>query len=144
MSKKCKQILQEAGVPALAELHDFVQAIQGEFDSLEELQLGFLQLQPKDRMDFRKDIDPDKARKWPVKVTAAIAVAAKQKPQQQAFTPLLQHPAASGNRPKEDVPPLKMETKLLFLDKKGQFDGTGYYMTPEQQATYMAHFMGSK
>ena len=74
-------MLQEAGVPALAELHDFAEAIKSEFDAVEELQLGFLQLQPKDRMDFLRDIDPDKARKWSVKVTTAIAVAAKQKPQ---------------------------------------------------------------
>ena len=53
--------------------------------------------------------------------------------------------AASGvNRPKSDVPSLKMENKLLFLDKKHQFCFTGYWMTPEQQATYMTNFMGSK
>ena len=135
-------MLQEAGVPALAELGDFVQAIQGEFEAVEELQLGFLQLPAKDRLDFLKDIDEDKARKWHVKVT--VAISKSNPPQQQRFTPVMQHPAASGNRPKSDVPSLKMETKLLFLDKKGQFDGTGHYMTPEQQATYMAHFMGSK
>jgi len=145
MSKKCKKMLQEAGVPALAELDDFVEAIQGEFDSLEELQHGFLELGAKDRMDLLRDINPDKARKWAIKVTTAIAVAEKLKPQQQVFTPVMQHPAATGlNRPKSDVPSLKMETKLLLLDKKGSFDGTGYYMTPEQQATYMTHFMGSK
>ena len=146
MSLKCKQMLQEAGVPALAELHDFVEAIKSEFDAVEELQLRFLQLQPKDRMDFLRDIDPDKARKWSVKVTTAIAKSnPPQQAQQQVFTPLLQQqPAISANRPKEDVPPLKMETKLLFLDKKGQFDGTGYFMTPDLQATYMTHFMGSK
>ena len=135
-------MLQEAGVPALAELHDFVEAIKGEFEAVEELQLGFLQLPAKDRLDFLKDIDEDKARKWHVKVTVAIAKG--NPPPQQAFSPVMQHPAATGNRPKSDVPPLKMETKMLFLDKKGSFDGTGYYMTPEQQATYMTHFMGSK
>ena len=108
-------MLQAAGVPALAELDDFVEAIQQEFDSLEELQLGFLQLQPKDRTDFLRDIDPDKARQWSVKVTTAIAVAAKQKPQQQVFTPLLQHPAASGNRPKEDVPPSRLAILAYLL-----------------------------
>ena len=142
MSKKCKQMLVEAGVPALAELDGFVEAIKGEFEAVEELQLGFLQLPAKDRLDFLKDIDEDKARKWSVKVT--VAIAKSQPPKQQVFSPAIQLPAASRNRPKSDVPPLKMESKLLFLDKKGTFDGTGYYMTPEQQATYMAHFMGSK
>jgi len=135
-------MLVEAGVPALAELDGFVEAIKGEFEAVEELQLGFLQLPAKDRLDFLKDIDEDKARKWSVKVT--VAIAKSQPPKQQVFSPAIQLPAASRNRPKSDVPPLKMESKLLFLDKKGQFDGTGYYMTPEQQATYMAHFMGSK
>ena len=142
MSKKYKQMLQEAGVPALAELDGFVEAIKDEFEAVEELQLGFLQLPPKDRLDFLRDIDEDKARRWSVKVT--VAIAKSQPPKQQRFTPVMQHPAASGNRPKEDVPPLKMETKLLFLDKKGHFDGTGYFMTPDLQATYMTHFMGSK
>ena len=142
MSQKCKKMLQAAGVPALAELDDLFEAIQDEFEAVEELQLGFLQLPAKDRLDFLKDIDEDKARKWHVKVTVAIAKG--NPPQQQAFSPVMQHPAASGNRPKSDVPPLKMETKLLFLDKKGKFDSKGYCMTPEQQGTYMAHFMGSK
>ena len=145
MSKKCKKMLVEAGVAGLAEVEGFVDAIQGEFDSLEELQLGFLDLGAKDRMDFLKDINPDKARKWAIKVTTAIALVEKLKPQKQVFTPLLQQPAASGvNRPKEDVPPIKIENKLLYLDKEDQFCFTGYYMTPEQQSTYMTNFMGSK
>ena len=145
MSKKCKKMLQEAGVPALAELDDFVEAIQGVFDSLEEFQHGFLDLGAKDRMDLLKEINPDKALKWPIKVTTNITLLEKCKPQKQVFTPLLQQPAASGvNRPKEDVPPIKIENKLLYLDKEYQFCFTGYYMTPEQQSTYMTNFMGSK
>ena len=74
MSKKCKKMLQEAGVPALAELDDFVEAIQGVFDSLEEFQHGFLDLGAKDRMDLLKEINPDKALKWSIKVTDAHIV----------------------------------------------------------------------
>ena len=96
-------------------------------------------------MDLLKEINPDKALKWSIKVTTNITLLEKCRPQKQVFTPLLQQPAASGvNRPKEDVPPIKIENKLLYLDKEDQFCFTGYYMTPEQQSTYMTNFMGSK
>ena len=149
MTEGFKGILVAADVQALVALDDFVDAMAQYFDSKDDLEKGFLQLSQDERANFLKQVDPDKALRWGVKVNVALRKRRPDKPEPQPtnrkpFVPAMQMVLNRKQRPKSDIPPLHMERRLLFFGDEGDFNSTGFYMTVEDQGTHMANLFNSK
>ena len=142
-------MLEDANVAGLADLDGFVVAMAGYFfDSKDDLEMGFLQLDAAARDSFLRQVSPDDALKWGVKVNVALKLRQpeqpKPEPTQQGFVPAIrqQMMQTSRSRPREDIPSLDIEQKLLFFGDESEFEGTGYYMTYDTQTNYMKQFLG--